>query len=409
VWANPEARGLLVAQATSELGDQVARVALALLILQQTDNLVLSALSLAVSYIPGIFGSAILGSLADRFPRRQVMLVCDLSRFALIGLLAGGALLGASVWLLFGLLLVTEFVSVPFGAARGALYPDVLPEPAAFVTAQGLSRTVHLSAQVLGSVFGGLLVGLINPPFALAIDAATFLVSYLVIRSSVHPRPAADVPGTSARLLVADLRVGAAELFADPVRRWLVLLAWGSTLFIIAPEAVALAYRPGLPPAVGGVLLAAVPAGSALGVSLMPRVPVRDQVRVLLPLAALSCLPLFATAIDPAPWVTALLWFVAGFLQAYMLTVMSVVTLLTAREHRGRVIGVASAGLAASTAISFALAGWLGGFSGLGPARAVSLAGAAGLVMIALLRAGWPTEGIEAALDRLEHALGGDS
>jgi MFS family permease len=192
--------------------------------------------------------------------------------------------------------------------------------------------------------------------------------------------------------------MGASELFTDPVRRSLVLLAWGSTVFIIAPEAVALAYRPALAPGVGGVLLAAVPAGSAVGASLMPRVPLRDQIRLVLPLAALSCLPLFATAIDPAPWVASLLWFVAGFLQAYMLTIMSVVTLLTVREHRGRVIGVASAGLAASTAVSFALAGWLAGFPGLGPARTVSLAGAAGLVMIALLRASWPTEEIEAAV-----------
>ena len=72
--------------------------------------------------------------------------------------------------------------------------------------------------------------------------------------------------------------------------------------------------------------------------------------------------------------------------------------MFTARERRGRVLGVAAAGFNTATVIAFALAGWLAGFPQLGPARTVSLAGAAGLVMIALLRAGWPTEEIEAAV-----------
>ena len=73
------------------------------------------------------------------------------------------------------------------------------------------------------------------------------------------------------------------EIFADPVRRAITLLGWVSALFLVAPEAVALAYRPGLSGAIGGVLLAAVPAGSAIGALLMPRLQLRDQLRLLLP------------------------------------------------------------------------------------------------------------------------------
>jgi MFS family permease len=398
IWANREARGLLIAQGTSELGDQVARVALALLILHETDNLVLAALSIGVSFIPGIVGSAVLGSLADRFPRRQVMLVCDLLRFVLVGLIGVGAFLGTSVWVLFLLLLATEFISMPFQSARSSLYPDVLPDATDFLTAQGTSRSIHLGSQVVGSIFGALLVALISPPFALAVDAFTFLASYLVLRSTVRSRPSADVGGTSARQLAADLRRGAAELLGDRVRRSIVLLAWGSTICMVSPEAVALAYRPNLLSIENGILLASVPAGSIAGFLLLQRVPIREQVRLLLPLAALACLPLFATAINPPPWLAAMLWFVSGMLEAYVITVIGLVTLLTAREHRGRVIGVAAAGFNAATVASFALAGWLAGFADLGPARTVSLAGAAGLVLVAVLRAAWPTEEIAAAV-----------
>jgi MFS family permease len=130
---------------------------------------------------------------------------------------------------------------------------------------------------------------------------------------------------------------------------------------------------------------------------LLPRVPMRDQLRLLLPLAALSCLPLFATSVAPPPMVAAALWFVAGVLQAFVLTVISAVTMLTVPSRRGRVLGIASAGFNAATAASFALVGWLAGFASVGPARAVSLAGAGGLLMVAALRAAWPAASIERA------------
>jgi len=397
VFANREARGLLIAQAASDIGDQAARVAIALLVLQRTGNLLFGALALAVTYLPGVLGQAVLGSLADRYPRRTVMLVCDGARFVIIGALALLARGQAPLPAVFALLLVSEFASLPFGTARASLYPDVVVDRADYITAQGLSRTVHLSTQVLGSIAGGALVDLLGPSRTLALDALTFLVSLVVIRRYVQARPSADAPGTSARLLVTDLGAGARDLFSDPVRRAITLLGWGSALFLVAPEAIALAYEPGIAPLVGGVLLAAVPAGSALGAVLLPRVPMRDQLRLLLPLAALSCLPLFATSVGPPPLVAAALWFVAGVLQAFVLTVISAVTMLTVPARRGRVLGIASSGFNAATAVSFALVGWVAGFDSIGPARAVSLAGAGGLLMVALLRAVWPAAQIERA------------
>ncbi len=394
VFANREARGLLVAQTASDIGDQAARVAVALLVLARTGDVFLSSLALAVSYLPGVLGQAVLGSLADRFPRRATMLVCDLLRFVLISGLAVMATRSAPLLPLYIVLLLSEFVAMPFGTARASLYPDVVPGRADYITAQGLSRTVHLATQVVGAIVGGFLVDHLGASLTLAFDALTFLFSFLVVRLYVLERPVADVAGTSPRRLLADVALGARDLFGDPVRRMITLLGWTSALFLVAPEAVALAYRPGLSGTVGGVLLAAVPAGSAVGALLIPRLSMRDQLRLLLPLAALSCLPLFATSVDPPPAIAAALWFVAGVLQAFVLTVIAAVTLLTARERRGRVIGVAAAGFNGLTAIAFALVGWLAGFTSIGPARAISLAGAGGLVMVALLRAFWPTQAI---------------
>jgi MFS family permease len=397
VLANREALGLLVAQTMSDLGDQAARVAVALLVLAETGDLLYSALALAIAYVPGVLGEAVLGTLADRYPRRAIMLACDLLRLVLIGGLALVVGHSPPLLIVYLVLLVSEFVAMPFGTARAALYVDVVPDRADYVTAQGLSRTVYLLTQVVGAVVGGFLVDLVGVGPTLAFDALTFLFSFVVVRFYVSERPVADEAGTTARRLLSDVKIGAKEIFTDPVRRAITLLGWVSALFLVAPEAVALGYRPGLSGAMGGALLAAVPAGSAIGALLVPRLSLRDQLRLLLPLAALSCLPLFATSVDPPPLVAGALWFVAGVLQAYVLTVIAAVTMFTPRERRGRVLGVASAGFNLLTAVAFALTGWVAGLEGIGPARAVSLAGAAGLVCVAILRAIWPSEAIRRA------------
>ena len=266
VFANREALGLLVAQTASDLGDQAARVAIALLVLDRTGDIFYGALALAISYLPGVLGQAVLGSLADRYRRRAIMLACDLLRMLLIGGLAVAVARDVPLLPVFVVLLVSEFVAMPFGTARASLYPDVVPDRADYVTAQGLSRTVHLATQVVGAIVGGLLVDLLGVAPTLAFDALTFGFSFLVVRLYVRERSVAAEPQVPRRAgMLADAKVGAEEIFRDPVRRAITLLGWMSALFLVAPEAVALGYRPGLSGAMGGALLAAVPAGSAIG------------------------------------------------------------------------------------------------------------------------------------------------
>ena len=80
-------------------------------------------------------------------------------------------------------------------------------------------------------------------------------------------RPAAGRASGSRRTLVADFREGWHLVFDDPALRALVVLAWGAAVFLIAPEAVALAYAraDGAGPAVGAALMASLPAGAAIG------------------------------------------------------------------------------------------------------------------------------------------------
>src|SRR2546423_7006657 len=94
-----EFRALWLAEALSVFGDQVARVALALLVYAQTDSAALTALTYALTFVPAVLGGFLLSGLADRYPRRSVIVVTDVLR---AGLAAAMAIPGMPLWLLWG-------------------------------------------------------------------------------------------------------------------------------------------------------------------------------------------------------------------------------------------------------------------------------------------------------------------
>ena len=77
----PEFLGLYIARVLSDWGDQLARVSIAALVLRQSHSALFAASAFAVSLLPQVFGQALLGPLADWFPRRTLMVGCDVLRF----------------------------------------------------------------------------------------------------------------------------------------------------------------------------------------------------------------------------------------------------------------------------------------------------------------------------------------
>ena len=77
VLAEPQFRALWVAQLLSVLGDQVARVALAVLVFTETASAGLTALSYALTFLPDLVAGPLLSGVADRAPRRTTVVVSD--------------------------------------------------------------------------------------------------------------------------------------------------------------------------------------------------------------------------------------------------------------------------------------------------------------------------------------------
>ena len=141
-------------------GDQLARVAITLLVFDQTRSALLAAIAFAASIVPSFLGGLLLSGIADRRPRRQVMIACDLSRALLVAVMA---LPGMPTVLLVALLFLVTIAGAPFISARAALYPDILRGDS-YVLGTAVTLTTLQFAQVLGFAAGGALVGLLRGP-----------------------------------------------------------------------------------------------------------------------------------------------------------------------------------------------------------------------------------------------------
>ncbi|HUR75417.1 MAG TPA: MFS transporter [Sporichthya sp.] len=392
-WRSGEFRSLIAAQVTSEIGDQFARVAVAGIVLERSGSALYSALAFVVSYLPGVAGALLLGPLADRLPRRTLMIGCDLARAAVVAVLAVVVAAEAPLWSLTVLLLFAELFSAPFDAARSALVPDVLTDPADFHAGAGISRVLYQLNQTIGLALGGLVAYGASAQLALWLDVLSYGLSALILAAGIRHRPAALTDGLPG----LDVAAAARLVLADPVRRVFVGLGWAAGAVLIAPEAVALAYAlEHGNERLGGALIAALPAGAALGVWVIARYPPAVSVRAVRPLLGAGCLPLLLTGLDLGVYPTIALWLVAGVCQAFLLPVMVVVTLVTPPERRGAVGGLAAAGFNAAVALSFVLTGWAADV--FSPADAVFVAGAVGLLVFVAAQLTWPSQELAAAL-----------
>ncbi|MGQ0576855.1 MAG: MFS transporter [Pseudonocardia sp.] len=382
VFAVAEFRALWGAELASVAGDQLARVALAVLVFDRTASAAWAAVVYALTFLPALVGGMALGWLADRFPRREVMIACDVARAA--GVVAMAAP-GLPLWALAALLVVVVLLGAPHTAAQGALLPEVL---AGELYERGLAvrQITNQAAQVAGFACGGLLVAALGAPMALLVDAATFALSALVLAVGVRARRR---PGSGRRAeRGARSRWGRGALdgfvviFADRRRRALALLAWLVGCYVV-PEALAAPYAAqiGAGPAAVGLLMAADPLGSVLGVWLFVRfVPAQARERLIGVLAVGAGLPLIACLARPGVAVAFACWAVGGMLAtAYLVQAQASFVRATPDAVRGRALGVAASGIIAAQGLAVLGGGAVADL--VDPATAIAGSGAVGSLL----------------------------
>jgi MFS family permease len=170
-------------------------------------------------------------------------------------------------------------------------------------------------------------------------------------------------------------------VFGDARLRSLVLLAWLAAFYVV-PEGLAPSYVAAIGggSAAVGVLMAADPAGSAIGAGLFVRLvpsPVRSW--LIGPLAFAAGLPLIICGWHPGLVVSVLLLAVTGLCSSFQVQASTTFMRIVPDHHRGQAFGLAQSGLIAVQGLGIAAFGFIGDH--LGAPRSVALAGLIGAVL----------------------------
>ena len=405
-----EFRPLLGNFLLSTIGDELARVALTVLVYQRTSSALLSAITFAISYLPWLIGGPVLSALADRLPRQRVMVATDAGRAVLVALMA---VPGMPLPALLVLMFVLALCSPPFESARSALVADVL-EGDRYAVANSMTNVGLQVAQVIGFVAAGALVTWVDPAGALLVDAGTFVVSAIWLACGLQRRPAPTGDGERKSLL-RDALEGFSFIQRSPRLVAIIAVLWLGTGFVYAPEGIAapLVAELGLGATGVGILLAANPLGVTIGGLAVARLVAPRRREQLVPaLVVLSLVPMVLAGLTAglaAPGVltftvVVVLLFVSGLGSAWMIPLNAAFVQAVPASHRGRAFGVAVSGLYGVQGLGALAAG--AAAEAFPPSGVVVLCGAIGLAAVVLpLLALARTQGHVAG----EHAAAGPS
>lgn len=177
---NPNFRRLWMAQLISELGDWFYSLAVYDLLLQLTGSGKAVGWAIILQLLPWFFMTPVAGYLADRLPRRRLMIVADVVRSAVVlGLLLMQT--ASDVWLVYGLLAFEVIFASMFEPARNALLPN-LTRPDEILPANALSSATWSLALTLGAAVGGAATALLGRRVAFMVNSVSFLLSALLIQ-----------------------------------------------------------------------------------------------------------------------------------------------------------------------------------------------------------------------------------
>lgn len=387
VFGVPEFRALWVAQLASVTGDQLARIALTVLVYARTASALLAAVTFVAGVLPMFVGGLTLGGLADRFPRRTVMIACDLVRCALV---LAMVVPGMPVAALVALLVLVTLAGAPFMAARSAILPDVL-DGERYVLGQTVTLVTSQFAQVIGFGLGGAAVGFLGAGPSLMIDAATYALSAVIVRSWVrrHGRRRERRRAGRGRPPDGGFREAVRLVFGARALRLPMFFGWLSC-FYNAPEGVAvpLAADLGGGAATVGVILAAQVLGETFGMLVVGRfMPPAVRTRWMGPLAVATCAVLIVFTARPGLGPAVLVLAASGAFGGYQPAASAAFVSAVPPSTRGAAFGIAQGGMSLAQGVVMVGAGAAAG--AFTPSYVIAAAGAIGTVCAAGVALSW--------------------
>lgn len=362
----------------SNIGTWVETIAVGIYVTELTGKSSWTGIVAAAGFLPGAFLSPLGGALADRIPRKALLIATTLIEALCAAALAVLIVVGAATPIAVTLIV---FANGCVATISWPTYSAILPElvaPEDLPGAIGLSSAQWNLGRIFGPIVAGVVIAFGGYSWAFAINAISFfavIIAFIPIRL---PRPAAP-----EHAFFRSIRAGVGFVRRDRgLRESIMLLALNSLLaapFIALVPAVALKVfnneSPGTSILVTAQGIGAVAMALSIGV-LTHRFGIRRFLRGVLFLMPLG---LVAYALSPVLAVATIAIAIVGFLYLGALSGFTTVAQTrTPAALRGRVVSLSVSVLALLYPLGSVVQGWLGDQIGL---RRTTLVAAAAMVV----------------------------
>jgi predicted MFS family arabinose efflux permease len=384
LWREHDFLRLWTAQAVSDFGARITREGLPIMAVlglaaRPGELGVLAALSSGAALVVGMTA----GDFIDHTPRRRILIGADILRAAVLLSLPAAAWLGVlTMPQVYLVATVVAAASVLFAIADHAYLPSLVGRSLTLDANAKISATESL-AEMGGPALAGILFQALTAPFAVAVNAVTYMVSALFLWRIRTPEPSPDASGR--RGWRSGLAVGAVTAWREPCVRVLLVMATTGGLFGGFFSALYIAYvlrDLGLGAALMGLGIAAgglgALAGSLLAQMLARRLGVGPAISISGALSALGTMLILFAPVDRTGAMAALV------VSQILGDAFGVVPLILASSLRqavlpnevlGRVGAVFRAAPGAGAVAGALAGGTLGGVLGLRATLLVAIAG----------------------------------
>jgi MFS family permease len=396
----PNYRRYFVGQVISVSGNWMQLVAQMWLIVQLTGSGVAVGLTAGLQFAPILLLGAWGGLIADRFPKRRVLMITQplmaLPAVALWALVAAGSV---EPWMVYALVLVRGVVTAFDNPARQSFVIELVGQDRV-VNAVSLNSVIVQAGRIIGPAAAGAVIALAGVGPCFALNALSFAAMLIALQrmdvAQLHPTAPAE---RAPRELRAGLRyVAASPSLWIPLGMMVVVGTLTFNFQVLLPLLASQTWHGTA--ATYALLTAAMAVGSVAG-ALASGARGRVSPRILVVAATAFGAVELVTAVAPSLPLQVLALVPLGAVSVtFSAGVNSMMQLNVTPAMRGRVMGLYSMVFLGSTPIGAPLVGWLAQVGG--PRAGMALGGAAALVAAALAIAAYARNG---AVVRLRRAV----
>jgi MFS family permease len=243
LWGHADFLKLWTGQSISEFGSQISQLAIPWLAAVGLHATPLEFSILGVlGFMPFILFALPAGVWVDRLRRKPILIVGDAARALLLAYIPIAWALGIlGIWQLMVLQFVVGIFTVFFDVAYQAYLPALVYREQLVEGNSKLQATVA-AAGAGGPGLAGVLIGVLTAPYAIVIDAASFVASTLFMLRITKPETVPERAENEKPKMLPELKEGLAYVVRHPYLRWIAVCTGTSNFFTNVLFAIGILY-----------------------------------------------------------------------------------------------------------------------------------------------------------------------